>query len=159
MAAAPPRSDAAQLVARRATVYYMSQPLSVRLPETTLQRLGVRARRAHLPPRTLAQRYVEEGLRMDEHPLVRFAEGPAGRRARLLGTGKDVWEVITVVRDNDGDAAEAARYLEMPLGLVQAAITYYGAYPDEISQWIELNEDELAEAQAAFAAGQAAIRP
>ena len=140
-------------------MYYMSQPLSVRLPEGTLQRLGVRARRAHLPPRTLAQRYVEEGLRMDEHPLVRFAEGPAGRRARLLGTGKDVWEVITVVRDNDGDAAEAARYLEMPLGLVQAAITYYGAYPDEIDQWIELNEDELAEAQAAFAAGQAAIRP
>jgi len=31
---------------------------------------------------------------MDEHPLVRFAEGPAGRRARLVGTGKDVWEVI-----------------------------------------------------------------
>jgi hypothetical protein len=25
-----------------------------------------------MPSRTLAQRYVEEGLRMDEHPLVRF---------------------------------------------------------------------------------------
>jgi uncharacterized protein (DUF433 family) len=64
---------------------------------------------------------------MDEHPLVRFADGPAGRRARLTGTGKDIWEVIAVVRDNDGDAAEAARYLEIPLGLVQAAITYYAA--------------------------------
>jgi hypothetical protein len=42
---------------------------------------------------------------MDEHPLVRFADGPAGRRARLTGTGKDIWEVIAVVRDNDGDAA------------------------------------------------------
>lgn len=138
---------------------YMSHPLSVRLPESTLERLGSRARRVHLPPRTLAQRYVEEGLRMDEHPLVRFAEGPAGRRARLLGTGKDVWEVITVVRDNDGDAAEAARYLELPLGLIQAAVTYYGAYPDEIDQWININAEEAAEAQAAFAAGQAAIKP
>lgn len=137
----------------------MSQPLSVRLPAATLQRLGSRARRVHLPPRTLAQRYVEEGLRMDEHPLVRFAEGPAGRRARLLGTGKDVWEVIAAVRDNDGDAAETARYLELPLGLVQAAITYYGACPDEIDQWIELNAEEAAEAHAAFSAGQAAIRP
>jgi hypothetical protein len=45
---------------------------------------------------------------MDEHPLIRFADGPAGRRARLLGTGKDVWEVIAVVRDNGGDGAEAA---------------------------------------------------
>ncbi|MGH3397701.1 MAG: hypothetical protein ACRDPO_23715 [Streptosporangiaceae bacterium] len=137
----------------------MSQPLSVRLPDATLQRLGSRARRVHLPPRTLAQRYVEEGLRMDEHPLVRFAEGPAGRRARLLGTGKDVWEVIAAVRDNDGDAAETARYLELPLGLVQAAVTYYGAYPDEVDQWIDLNAEEAAEAHAAFSAGQAAIRP
>ncbi|HEY7432712.1 MAG TPA: hypothetical protein VH641_18475 [Streptosporangiaceae bacterium] len=136
----------------------MSHPLSVRLPDTTIQRLGARARRVHLPPRTLAQRYVEEGLRMDEHPLVRFADGPAGRRARLVGTGKDVWEIVAVVRDNDGDAAEAARYLEMPLGLVQAAVTYYGAYADEIDHWIDLNEQEAAEAEAAFSAGEAALR-
>lgn len=58
----------------RTTVYYVSQPLSVRLSDATLTRLGARARRAHLPPRTLAQRYVEEGLRMDEHPLIRFTE-------------------------------------------------------------------------------------
>ena len=135
----------------------MSQPLSVRLNDATIKRLGMRARRARLPPRTLAQRYVEEGLRMDEHPLVRFADGPAGRRARLTGTGKDVWEVIAVVRDNDGNAAEAARYLEIPLGLVQAAIAYYGAYTDEIDQQIEANEQETAEAHAAFLAGQAAV--
>ena len=136
----------------------MSHPLSVRLTDATIQRLGARARRVHLPPRTLAQRYVEEGLRMDEHPLVRFAEGPAGRRARLVGTGKDVWEVIAAVRDNGGDAAETARYLEMPLGLVQAAITYYGAYSDEVDQWIDLNEQEAAERHAAWTAGQAAVQ-
>jgi len=104
------------------------------------------------------QRYVEEGLRMDEHPLIRFADGPAGRRARLVGTGKDVWEIIAAVRDNDGDTAETARYLEMPLGLVQAAISYYGAYRDEIDQWIEVNEQQVAEAQAAWSAGQDAVR-
>jgi uncharacterized protein (DUF433 family) len=136
----------------------MSNPLSVRLNEATIERLGAHARRLHLPPRTLAQRYVEEGLRTDEHPLVRFADGPAGRRARLVGTGKDVWEVIATVRDNDGDAAEAARYLEIPLGLVQAAITYYGAYREEIDEWIELDAQEAAEAHAAWMAGQAAVQ-
>jgi uncharacterized protein (DUF433 family) len=139
-------------------MYYMTQPLSVRLTEATIRRLGARARRVHLPPRTLAQRYVEEGLRMDEHPLVRFVDGPAGRRPRLVGTGKDVWEVIVAVRDNGGDAAEAARYLEIPLGLVQATVAYYGAYRDEIDEWIELNEQEAAEAYAAWTAGQAAVR-
>jgi len=95
---------------------------------------------------------------MDEHPLIRFADGPAGRRARLMGSGKDVWEIIAVVRDNRGDAAEAARYLEIPLGLVQAAIAYYGSYTAEIDLQIELNEEETAEAHAAYQAGQAAVR-
>ena len=137
---------------------YLSHPLSVRLNDATIARLGKHAKRVHLAPRTLAQRYVEEGLRMDEHPLIRFVEGPAGRRARLIGSGKDVWEVIAAVRDNSGDAVETARYLEIPLGLVQAAITYYGAYRDEIDQWIEANEQETAEAHAAWAAGQAAVK-
>ena len=96
-------------------MYYMSaMPLSIRLPERTLGRLADRSGRSGLAPRTLAQRYVEEGLRMDDHPLVRFAEGPSGRRARLIG-GPDVWEVIAVARDNDGDLRETASYLELAL--------------------------------------------
>jgi len=136
----------------------MLQPISLRLRAETIERLGVRARRVHLPPRTLAQRYVEEGLRMDEHPLVRFADGPAGRRARLLGAGGDVWEVIATVRDNEGNVADAADYLETSPGLVQAAVTYYGAYPEEIDEWIETNEQEAAAARAAWRAGQRALR-
>ena len=95
---------------------------------------------------------------MDEHPLVRFADGPAGRRARLLGTGKDIWEVIAVVRDNDCDVLEAARYLEIPLRLVQAAIAYYGAYTAEIDRHIDANQQETARSYAAYQAGQAALR-
>lgn len=136
----------------------MSRPISLRLADSTVERLGLRAQRVQIPPRTLAQRYVEEGLRMDEHPLVRFADGPGGRRARLVGTGGEVWEVIAAVRDNNGDIAETADYLQLPLGLVQAAVTYYGAYQDEIDGWIERNEREAAEAHSAWLSGQAALR-
>lgn len=94
---------------------------------------------------------------MDEHPMVRFLEGPAGRRPTLVGTGLDVAEVIVVVRDNDGDLRVAADYLEVSLGLVQAAVAYYGAYRPEIDQWIAANDQETADAQAAFLAGQAAL--
>jgi len=94
---------------------------------------------------------------MDDHPLVRFVEGPAGRRAHLVGTGKDVWEVIATVRDNDGDRAGAAHYLDVSLGLVQAAVAYYGAFPDEIDEWVRLNEQEAQDAHAAWLAGQAAL--
>src|SRR3954462_10353458 len=136
----------------------MARPVSIRLPLGTLERLDARAAHAQVPPRTLAQRYVEEGLRMDEHPLVRFVDGPAGRRARLVGTGSDVWKAIATVRDNDGDVAAAARYLELPLGLLQAAVAYYGAHREEIDGWIERNEREAAEGHAAWLSGQAALR-
>jgi uncharacterized protein (DUF433 family) len=131
--------------------------LSLRLPDETLDRLGARARSRRVAPRTLAQRYVEEGLRTDEHPLIRFVDGPAGRRPRLQRTGLDVWEAISVVHDNDGNERAAAEYLQFPLGLVQAAVAYYGTYRDEIDEWIELNAREGESAHAAWLAGQQAL--
>jgi uncharacterized protein (DUF433 family) len=67
----------------------------------------------------------------------------------LTGTGLDVWEVIATVHDNNGEAAEAASYLEIPLGLVRAAITYYGAYREEIDDWIARNAREAQDAHTA----------
>lgn len=95
---------------------------------------------------------------MDEHPLVRFVDGPAGRRARLVGTASDVWEVIAAVKDNDGDLAQTAEYLQIALGLVQAAVSYYGAFEPEVDEWIARNEQEATQARAAWLAGQAALR-
>ncbi len=63
-----------------------------------------------------------------------------------------------MVRDNDGNERAAAEYLQIPLGLVQAAVAYYGAYPDEIDEWIELNARESETAHAAWIAGQQAIK-
>ncbi|HLR92961.1 MAG TPA: hypothetical protein VK053_00410 [Jiangellaceae bacterium] len=45
-------------------------------------------------------------------------------------------------RDNDGSTAYAAEYLQVPAGLVEAAVAYYGEYRDEIDAEIELNEAE-----------------
>ena len=93
---------------------------------------------------------------MDDHPLVRFADGPSGRRARLLG-GPDVWEVVAVARDNDGDLAETASYLGLSLGLVQAGASYYAAYPQEVDERIERNRREAHEAHSAFLAARDAL--
>jgi len=133
---------------------------TLRLAPGMRQRLIEWARRAGLPERTLAQRYVEEGLRHDAHPLIQFLDGPSGRRASLLGRGRglDVWEVIATVRDNDGSIARAAEYLQVPAGLVEAAVAYYGEYRDEIDREIELNEAEYERGRASAAAGEGALR-
>ena len=150
-----------RIVSRRDTTWYadeVADHYTLRLAPGLRQRLSEWARRAGLPERTLAQRYVEEGLRHDAHPLIQFLDGPSGRRASLLGRGLDVWEVIATVRDNDGSIAEAADYLEIPAGLVEAAVTYYGEYRDEIDREIELNEAEYERGRAAAAAGEQALR-
>ena len=42
-------------------------------------------------------------MRMRSAPGVLFADGPAGRRAVIAGTGLDVWEVIAAWRAADED--------------------------------------------------------
>lgn len=137
----------------------MAEHYTLRLASDARDRLRERARRSHLPERALAQRYVEEGLRHDAHPLIQFLDGPSGRRASLVGCGLDVWEVIATLRDNDGSLTDAAAYLELPLGLVQAAVAYYGEYRQEIDDEIAANEAEYERGLAAATAGERALRP
>jgi uncharacterized protein (DUF433 family) len=118
----------------------------MRPPKTTLERLRRRARLSGEPRTTLAERYLTEGLLMDEVPGVHFLDGPMGRRPALMGSGLDVWEVVKVVKDHDGSAREAAAYLEVEPRLVDTALRYYGSNQEEIDSWIarvnELSEFE-----------------
>ena len=93
---------------------------------------------------------------MDEHPLIRFGASPAGRRARLVG-GPDVMEMIAVAHDNDGDLAETAAYLEISLGLVQAAASYYEAYQQEVDKRLERNRREVQDAHSTILAARNAL--
>jgi hypothetical protein len=70
---------------------------------------------------------------------------------------RDVWEVVSAAHDNGGDLQEAAAYMELSLGLVQAAAAYYGAYQEEIDEWIERNRRETDDAHATFLAGRKAL--
>jgi uncharacterized protein (DUF433 family) len=110
-----------------------------------------------LAPRTLAQRYVEEGLRREDHPLVRFVDGPSGRRAALVGKGLDVSEVIATIRENDNDLERVADLLEISPGLAQTAVAYYGDYHEEIDAEIALNLEEWERGYAAWEAGNKAL--
>lgn len=72
---------------------------------------------------------------MDEHPGIHFRDGASGRRPAVIG-GPDVWEIVMVVKDNDGSAEEAAAYLEVDPRIVHAALGYYGENAEEVDAWI-----------------------
>jgi uncharacterized protein (DUF433 family) len=113
------------------------QPLGFRVPPRTLAHLRRRAREAGQPQTALAERYIEEGLRMDEHPLIYFRDGASGRRPALLGTRLDVADVIETIWQNDRSVEQAAAYLELPVERVEACLRYYADYGNEIDDWID----------------------
>jgi len=111
--------------------------LSLRVGATTLEQLERRARHEAEPKSKLAERYLREGLQMDDHPGIHFIDGALGRRPAVTGTGLDVWEVVETVRHNDDSIARAATYLEIDARLVEVAIRYYGSNREEVDAWIE----------------------
>jgi hypothetical protein len=128
---------------------------SFRLRPDTSERLARRAAETGETYTSLAERFIDEGLRRIDHPGIDFVDEPAGRRARVVGTGLGVWEVIEVLRAHDGGAAATATYLDIPIGLVDAAEAYRAAYPAEIEGWIERNRAVGEREYARYRAGRA----
>ncbi len=111
--------------------------VSFRFDPITVKRLKNHAAEAGGGQTALAERYIEEGIRQDEHPLIYFREGAAGRRPALLGSRLDVAEAITTIRQNEGSVEQAAEYLEIPVEQLEAAARYYGEFTDEVDELIE----------------------
>lgn len=132
----------------------MSVNVSVRLDEGLAERLRVRSRAAGESLSDRLRRYADEGARRDEHPLVTFRDGPAGRRAGVIG-GPDVWEIALYLDELTAgglSGTEAAQQL-MSDGIaappqVDAAVAYRAAYPDEIDARIALHRAMTASAAA-----------
>ncbi len=110
--------------------------MSLRFTPSLLSRLRHRAQAmVGVSVAGLAQRLIDEGLRMSDHPGVIFKDGPSGRRA-ALAYGPDVWEVIKFLREIDerGPAAidAAAEVFSVDASRISTAVSYYADYADEI---------------------------
>lgn len=111
------------------------RPLAVRVAPDTIEHLQRRAREARQTQTALVERYVKEGLRTDEHPLIFFRAGAAGRRPALVGTRLDVWQVIETIRQNGSSVETTAEYLGLSDEKVRACVRYYAEYEDEVDEW------------------------
>ena len=132
-----------------------TRTVSLDLDSTTLDRLAERERTTSESRSQLAQRYIEEGLRIERHPRIVFRDGPAGRRAALVG-GPDVWEVMSTVLQADGDpdqgVATSVEWLGLPPSSIEDAMRYYAEFRDEIHERIERNRALAAQHEAAWRA-------
>jgi hypothetical protein len=137
-----------------------ARQFSARMDASVLDRLERHGARSGLNKSRLAERYIDEGLRTEDHPGIVFRDGPAGRRPGLAA-GPDVWEVIGVLKGapHRGEAAifHTADYLNLTATQVRTAASYYAAYKVEIDAWIARNDEEADAAEAVWRDEQAAL--
>lgn len=113
------------------------QGVSFRFTPSTIARLRQRSDEMGTPQAALAERYIEEGIRLDDHPGVYFRDAGSGRRPAVLGTHLDVAQIIETLRQNENSIEATAEYLDISPAQVETAVRYYAAYTDEVDDWIE----------------------
>jgi uncharacterized protein (DUF433 family) len=114
---------------------------SLRLPEEAVKEIEALASRTGKDFSGLARDLLIEAVKMRRCPGISFADGPTGRRARIAGTGIDVWEFIATFKalgENYDKLRETYHWLSDPQ--VRSALSFYALYPDEIDERIARNE-------------------
>ena len=120
---------------------------SIRLPEEAVKEIEALASGTGKDFSGIARDLLIEAVKMRRCPGVTFADGPTGRRAKIAGTGIDIWEFIATFKgmsENYDKLKETYHWLSDQQ--IRSALSYYALYPDEIDEKITRNE-EITEAQ------------
>lgn len=114
---------------------------SLRIPKEIVEDIQTLAEATGQDFSAAAVELLAEAAKMRRCPGIGFADGPAGRRARILGTGLDVWELIATYKSLGENPARLRKaYPWLSDSQLRAALGYYAAYPEEIDRRIALNE-------------------
>lgn len=132
-------------VQRRSRRKGTGQPISIRLDHATDQLVAAEARRTRRSRSAIVQAYTEETARVRRFPGMGFRGDDASRRAWVIGSGLDVWEIAQMLEDF-GSVSRLVAETHLSERQVRLVIAYRDAFPDEISDAIEQNRrgvDEL----------------
>jgi uncharacterized protein (DUF433 family) len=114
-----------------------SKPFTIRLSEEVGGWLERENRRTRLPKSALLEILAEESIRTRRFPGIGFRGPEHARRAWVIGTRLDVWEVIELYKGKGRERLLSEHNLsERQLDL---ALSYYEMYPREIDQALEEN--------------------
>ena len=120
---------------------------SIRLPEEAVKEIEALASGTGKDFSGIARDLLIEAVRMRRCPGITFADGPTGRRAKIAGTGIDIWEFIATFKglgENYDRLKKAYHWLSDQQ--IRSALSYYALYPNEIDERIHRNDD-ITEAQ------------
>lgn len=114
---------------------------SLRIPEEIIKEIEVLAGTVGKDFSTVANELLEDGIRSHRCPGIVFSEGINGKRARIAGTGIEVWEVIATYKGLENNLKRLRKaYHWLTEQQLKSALWYYKFYKDEIDIIITVNE-------------------
>lgn len=93
----------------------------------------------------MIQAFTEETARTRRFPGIGFRGDDAARRAWVIGSGLDVWEIVHMLEDF-GSLEQLMGETDLTERQVRLALAYRDAYPDEVAEAVADNRrppDEL----------------
>src|SRR5262245_8773216 len=126
-----------------------TQPFSLRLSARVHSQVAEEAKRTRRSKAAVLEALTDEALRSRRFPGIGFKGVDWDRRAWLVGTGMDVWEIIEALQDL-GSIERMAAESELTEYQIRLAEAYYWAFPEEIDQAITENRRPLDELRSIY---------
>ena len=128
---------------QRNTLPFMSETSSLvqrsfRLSASTSRLLDHRVGESGESRNAMVDRLLNESLRIEKHPFIRFITGASGRReAHIVGTRWKVRQIIVSLKGEKGQIAAVVKGFDLTEPQVRAAVSYYADFTDEVDADIE----------------------
>jgi uncharacterized protein (DUF433 family) len=125
------------------------EPISIRLSNATNQLVAAEARRTRRSKSAVVSAFTEETARTRRFPGIGFRGDDAARRAWVIGSGLDVWEILHMAEDF-GSVERLLAETHLTERQVRLALGYRDAYPEEIANAIADNRRSADELKALY---------
>lgn len=135
-----------------------SQPFSIRLGSRASALVSEEMRRSGHSRSAVVEELAEEAAKMRLHPGIAFRGRP--RRAWVIGSGLDVWEIVEMLRSYPED--EPALFESHPslsTTHLRTARAYAECFPDEIQPMLAESHRPIAELRELYPFLQIAPKP
>jgi hypothetical protein len=127
-----------------------SAPFSLRLSEQTDRLVTAEAKRTKRSKGSVVETLAEEALKARLVPGIAFRGDDYNRRAWLIGTSLDVWQVVRGYKDFDEDFERTVAETDLTARGLRTALSYYERFPQEIDDFIALDRRSLVELRAQY---------
>lgn len=125
------------------------KPFSVRFSAPTQQLVEHEARRLKRSKSAVVEAFTEETARTRRFPGIGFRGDDARRRAWVIGSGLDVWEIVQMIEDF-GSLGRLLAETHLTERQARLALAYRAEYPDEIDELIADNRKPVEELRSLY---------